>query len=142
MTVFGGRGHSFRFLFAAAALAALAVAGCGKGKGTVSGEVRYKGVPLASGQVTLFCQGADKAVFHGDVTDGKYSFGNVPAGPVVFTVATLPPTRPGRMPAGEAVPVLPRGKYVPLPRKYGSPSQSGLSYDVTSGSQAHDLDLR
>lgn len=125
------------------ALTVLVVAGCGCGgrKGEVSGTVSYRGQPLPVGTVTFF--GKDNQnVGSSAISEGKYKVSQVPPGSVKITVATPPP--PGRT-AGNAPPP-PKDMPAPIasiaiPPKYSSPDQSGLTYEVKSGSQAHPIDL-
>jgi hypothetical protein len=136
-------------LFLTAALATLVLAGCG-GKGTVSGQVRYNGQPLPSGDVAFLSEAGDKPVLHAMIQDGQYSVSGLPAGPAQITVTTTAPAAPVKLPpgvkqvepAGGAPAETPApGKYVHIPPRYGRPDQSGLSYPVKRGSQTYDIDL-
>jgi len=126
------------------------VAGCDAGRGNVSGEVKYNGQPLPSGQITFLSQAGDKKVVTAQIEDGKYTVNDLPAGPAVITVRTTPPPRPAADPGGRAIKppegsqeVAPTaaGKYVPIPARYGNPDQSGLNYTVTGGNQTHTVEL-
>jgi len=133
-----------RFPLAAAALAALAVTGCG-GAGSVSGQVKYDGKPLPAGKISFLSQAGEKPVRMVDITDGKYTVTNLPAGPAQITVQTIPPPTVGGGPQGPNI-IPPSGgtppdKYVQIPAKYANAEQSGLTYEVKGGSQTHDIDL-
>jgi hypothetical protein len=121
--------------------AALALTGCMGGKGNVTGEVKYNGTPLPSGQITFIGQSGEKVVVPGEIKDGKYSLANVPAGPVAITVHTVPPTRPGRRPDGTTPPAAPAGAFVKIPSKYAKPSTSGLTFEVKRGENTKNIDL-
>jgi len=125
----------------------LSVAGCGPGEGDVTGTVTYKGKKLGSGSV----------VFHGpNVTkttsisaDGTYTLKKVPAGSYKITVETFAADAPGKGgKTGErstmiidGAPAPEPGEYVPIPPKFKTPDSSGLTYEVTKGSQQKDIPL-
>ena len=58
---------------------ALAGTGCHGETATVEGTVTYRGEPLKSGSVILYC--ADKQLVRRTIVDGRYSIPNVPRGP-------------------------------------------------------------
>jgi hypothetical protein len=126
------------------AIATFASMGCGGGKGNVSGEVKYKGQPLAAGTITFLFQDGEKQVMHADITDGKYTLPPTQTGLAKVTITATPPnTSHGALPSGApaaAASVSP-DKYVPIPATYGSADQSGLTYDVKSGTQTKDFPL-
>jgi hypothetical protein len=125
----------------ALALCALIVAGCGKRVAQVSGTVKYQGKELPSGNVTFF-DDKNQVLGSSSITDGKYKIPQVPPGPVKITVTTTPPVNQ----MANRAPAAPKDMPPPLasiaiPPKYGNPEQSGLTYDVKSGSQEHPIDL-
>jgi hypothetical protein len=134
----------------AAALAlALLAAGCGPSAGTISGKVTYNGETLGSGTVQF--NGPNATAMSGIAADGTYTIPKMPVGTVQIAVETTPPPpgtpqdaggkiTGGSMSVQGAPP--PPGKYVPIPDKYKDPRTSGLSYEVKSGKQQHDLALQ
>ncbi len=128
----------------------LAAAGCGPAKAKISGVVKYNGEPLPSGTITFLSDAGNKQVKGADIVDGKYTIPDFYAGPAKVTVTTQkPPGRGGTPPPGVAVieppagspAPAPPGKYVPIPRKYANPENSGLTYDIKAGEQTKDFDL-
>lgn len=130
------------------------LAGCGGSKGTVSGKVSYKGQPLKGGNVSIVSK-AGGALNSTIGEDGTYKISQVPLGPATITVETrsLRPVSQKSMPGPYAKApkdALPPGldssgdakHYVPIPEQYADPEKSGLSLDVKSGSQPHDIDLK
>jgi hypothetical protein len=89
-----------------------------------------------------------KEVRFGDIKDGAYSVTGVPIGPVQVKVETFKPIDPDKMPKdtpkpkGSPEPRGGGGKYVEIPRRYGDFKQSGLTYEVTGGSQTKDFNLK
>jgi len=86
--------------------------------------------------------------------NGTYSIKNVLAGPVTIIVETKtakPATPPPQAKMKDVPPDAQKGmykaqgssgKYVKIPDKYGDTKESGLTYQVTSGSQTHDIELK
>jgi hypothetical protein len=118
----------------------------------VSGQVTYRQQPLPRGSVTLFCQNGE--IVSGLIMPGGlYTIPNVPCGPARISVQTYPPMPPGfqlpqHLPPSPDAPHLASvpsaagsGTYLPIPDKYGSPEQSGLSLTVTGNQREHNIDL-
>jgi hypothetical protein len=112
----------------------------------VTGKVLYKGKPLPGGMVTFVT--ADGFASKGIIDeDGSYTIKTL-VGDVKICVDNTMLARKGPAPkkgAGkskEPAPEQPKGKYVPLPRKYSNPDTSGLSWTVKKGKQTHDIELK
>lgn len=134
--------HSVRSCghFAALVLAAgsFLVAGCGS-TGSVSGRVTNKGKSLPSGTVTLLT--SENKIFTSQIaSDGTYAVRQLPVGPVKIAVQTPPHiiVNDPQMPSQPDVPAPPP---VPIPPKYRDPNASGLTLNVTGGSQTHDIEV-
>ncbi len=129
------------------ALGALAPMGCGAKKATVKGTISYKGEKLGNGSVMFF--GADNKGASSPINaDGTYRIDNAPIGSVKITVETAP------IPEQESTPMMKGvdmpdmkgksmkvGPYVKIPARYKDVAQSGLTYQVKSGVQTHDIKL-
>ena len=119
-----------------AALCAFVLAGCGGGPsiGDVSGEVKFAGKPLAGASVIFFYSN-NKAITSEIADDGKYNLKGVATGPAkiaIFTPLAI------EFPGGLGGPQ----KTVPtIPAKYHDREQSGLTLNVKSGSQIHNIPL-
>jgi hypothetical protein len=115
----------------------LMLAGCGgRSQGTVSGKVSYKTIQ----------------------EDGSYTVPKVPTSPATITVETksIRPIPKSALPGPYAkMPkdLAPEGynppgsagdakRYVPIPDQYADHERSGLSLDVTSDPQTHNIDLK
>jgi hypothetical protein len=143
----------------------LVAAGCSR-TGTVSGKVTYKGQPLTAGIVQFFPEGKGGDYSSPIKEDGSYSISKLPPGPAKIAVvsnttnpAANMPMMGGRGPAEkgmkEAAEMMKKSKGddaagaspfevkqgVAIPPKYNSPEESGLSLNVTGGSQPHDIKL-
>jgi hypothetical protein len=141
---FQARRRNDRFLaFFLMVIVASSITGCA-GKGDISGEVKFKGELLPFGRITFVSEGASKQVVTGVIKDGAYSVAGVPAGPAKVKIETFKPLPADKTPKESD---LPKGlsasppKHVEIPSKYADPAKSGLTYDVTSGSQTKDFDL-
>jgi hypothetical protein len=114
-------------------LSSLAVAGCGERTGTVTGKVTYNGAILKGGQVTFVSQ------------EKKPETDSVKPPPGGIPKYAPPPgmTPPGGYnPGGGVDPKEMARRYVPIPKKYADPAQSGQTMSVTGGSQTHDIVLK
>lgn len=141
----------------------LMTAGCGGGKGEVSGKVSYKGKPVLGGTVSFAPEKG--GVMRSPIEeDGSFKISNIPPGKTKIMVETesfrpLSANVGGRRGGGSGVSadfmkqniekMNPQGadpsrakRYVPIPKDYGDPSKSTLTYDVKSGKQTHDIDLK
>src|SRR4051812_35525324 len=70
-------------------LLALLATGCGSGKGTVTGEVTYKGKPIAWGRITFVCQEGKQDTLSAHIIKGQYKIENCPTGPVKISVESF-----------------------------------------------------
>jgi len=107
-------------------------AGCGRRHGDVNGSVAVDGRPLDYGIVNFVgTAGAASA----PVLDGRFEAGGVPLGTVRIAVRALPRPVVADPAAGATRP------FAPLPDRYLSPHDSGLTLEVRPGAQRHDLVL-
>lgn len=111
---------------------ALAAPGCGRQRGDVSGRIMVDGVPLDCGIVNFVAPGAAASAA---VLDGAYEAGGVPLGAVRIAVRALPRPVVAPPPQGASRP------YAPLPARYASPEESGLTLEVRPGRQQRDITL-
>ena len=110
-------------------LAAILV-GCGPRHGTVSGMVTVDGRPLDYGMVDFTALGG---VASAPVVDGRFTVERVPVGHATVTVRSVPrPVVAERSTTANTF----QG---PIPDRYMMPEQSGLSLEVSAGSQRHDV---
>jgi hypothetical protein len=128
-------GMSFLVLF---------VLGC-SGLGDVSGTVTYQNKPVLFGTVLIEC--ADGSIRQGNIEkDGSYTVRGVAAGDVKVAVNSPNPKGvtilPSKIPERkqEPYPVVPG--WFPIPRKYDSPSTSGLTYQVRGGANTINIELK
>lgn len=147
----------------AAALLLLFAAACGGGTSTITGTVTYNGEPLTAGYVAFYDTNGQTASGRIDAA-GHYTVYKAPVGDLKAAVFTVDPT--AKPPVGftkkkqsggvyeEAMAKSKRGsengmtepaqagKFVAIPPRYKDPEQSGLTFNVKSGSQTIDLDLK
>jgi hypothetical protein len=129
-----------RTLLVLAALVAFVASGCGRGTGSITGEVKYNGQLLPIGDIAFLSQEGDQQVRHADIIDGKYSIPSIEVGQAQVVVTTWQPT-PRKARPGGAAPPPPVPKAILIPKRYGIPDESGLTYEVKRGSQTKDFDL-
>ncbi|MBX9679653.1 MAG: hypothetical protein K2X38_12895 [Gemmataceae bacterium] len=118
--------------------------GCGDdaGTGSVSGTITLDGSPLTAGIVTFHSSGKSQpAVASTGIAGGQYAIPKIASGSAKISVQSLKPSQPGANPDG-TVPPAPKGPYMPIPEKYKNPEQSGLMFDVKTGPQKHDFDVK
>ena len=129
----------------------LGLVGCGgtPQSGTISGTVTFQGTPITMGSVTFLCEKATPKVHNSSIELGKYSFKNVPLGPVKVIIQSSPPpdAAPKVLPPKGAESTMPKevpiikGPYVKIPAKYTREETSGLTYTVIGGDQKKDFEL-
>jgi hypothetical protein len=137
------------------------IVGCGTGN--MSGVVKYKGQPVVTGTVTVV--GRDKFPRQGVIgEDGSYKVTGIPAGPVQISVnspdpnektatpplTTLPPgskdklgggkPQGGEPPSGSKPGAVKNWK--PIPGKFADFEKSGLTFDVVTGENPYDIELK
>ena len=142
-------------------------AGCGR-EGTVSGKIYYKGEPVTGGTVHFHPQGKTGNFASVIGTDGSYSIAKLPPGTTKITVMAATKGVPpgigvrggGPMAAGRAAKGMeamgkigksassgaetkaePAKENVSIPQKYMDPETTDLTFNVTGGSQKHDIKI-
>src|SRR5262245_18393694 len=120
----------------------LLAAGCGRGTGNVSGTVKFNGRPLTAGTISFF--DPDNRVSSSPIKpDGTYTVTGVRTGRAKIAVA-VPLSisfAPSDVPGAKAM-TVPQSKAPPIPPRYLDPEQSGLTCDVHTGDQTHEVDLK
>lgn len=104
--------------------------GCGQRHGQVSGTVSVDGALLDYGIINFVA--ADGAA-SAPILDGSFEAGGVPLGSVRIAVRALP------RPIVSAPSAAGTRPFAPLPERYLSPSDSGLSLEVRPGHQRHAI---
>jgi hypothetical protein len=129
--------------------------------GEVSGTVTYKGEPISQGKITFISTGGAGDSATGNITDGKYSVPNAPAGNCQIeihmqTTENLYAMSPQqeKMMKAQMAKMKAQGMQVPddvkrakkntfdLPAKYKTAKSSGLQFEVQTGKQTKDWDLQ
>ncbi len=117
-------------------------------KNTTSGSLSY-----GTNQQALPLEWHGYSKYPASFQDGTYKISKVPVGPAKITVDTssLRPVPQKSLPGPyanapkEALPKDLQGDpehYVPIPDHYADPDKSGLTLDVKSGKNNHDIDLK
>ncbi|HZT79431.1 MAG TPA: hypothetical protein VFA26_04395 [Gemmataceae bacterium] len=147
-------GKPVRLLGLVALAALVGVAGCARPTGTVSGKVYYKDKPLKGGNVTLV-SATGQTFTEAIQEDGSYTVSKVPTGQAKVAVETeslkavqfggggnypLPDEDPKSYKPPDPKEMARR--YVQIPEKYADPNNSGLTVNVSSGPQSHDIKLQ
>lgn len=81
-------------ILSALSLIALVALGCGGGGSAVSGEVTFNGKPIEKGYVTFTPVDGKGTPVGAEITNGKYSAKNVPAGKNKVSVTSTTATGP------------------------------------------------
>jgi hypothetical protein len=121
----------------------IAALGCGRPTGSITGEVKYKGQLLPIGDIAFLSQEGEQQVRHADIIDGKYSIPRIEAGraKVVVTTWQPQPRKKSGFDGEDSAPPPPVPKAILIPKRYGDPDKSGLTYDIKPGAQTKDFDL-
>ena len=126
--------------------------GCGS-SASVSGKVSYKGQTVKGGTVSFI--GPDNWTGMSQIAeDGSYTISKAPHGQVKIIVETKtakPNAMMSRMPKPPKDAPVPKGsmydtqgqadRYVAIPDRYADKDKSGLTYEVKSGKQEHNISL-
>jgi len=131
-------------------LTSLLAAGCGGGSKTasVSGQVTFKGKPLAKANVSFTpVEGTGLAASGLTDSNGHYTLGTRSASdgaaPGKYRVAVIArgPERPAKPGEGSGMPdeKVPGDPVIPV--KYFAPDSSGLTFEVKGGSNRFDIKL-
>jgi hypothetical protein len=143
----GGRPPYFNTLSAAGILLGVSLAlGCSgpKETGEISGKVTYRGEKLSGGTVGFIADDGREIKTAQITAEGAYKIAKVPVGQAAITVVTPPPDfeeQLGKDKSSLKPTAKPDAPVVSIPKKYSKPSSSGLTYQVKSGSQTHDINL-
>jgi hypothetical protein len=149
--------YRYLVLFSCLAAAAL-LAGCGKGRpatAAVSGTVTIRGRPVTAGTVLFVAADGTQSASAELSPEGTYTMPAAPVGPVRVAVQTAtfryrrvvpaglkpPPGVNASSPQYRPVDRRAGTVYVPIPARYESPDQSGLSLTVERGQQTLDIAL-
>ena len=152
LSLFSRSRSSHRTLtLAVTALSIAMLTGCGSGgkdaKNQVTGKVTLDGKAVSG---TVYFQFPDNKELTSPIssTDGTYQIIDAPIGQAKVSIrgglggASAPTSKP---PAMKGAPEMPEmsggGGGVPPPTKYGSPTTSGLTFEVKGGKQTYDIPL-
>lgn len=138
-----------RVLFLFVSASTLLFYGCGDSGGpkvgTMVGKISYKGVPLTSGIVQVY--GSDGRGGSGPIAaDGTYIVADAPLGDIAIAVKVLSSSMPGMRKAQRppGTPAMPgeSDTSVSIPSIYGDKLKSGLKFNIKSGSQTNNIELK
>jgi hypothetical protein len=119
-------------------------AGCSR-RAQITGTVKLEGKLLTGGTVSFVFP--DKTMRSGGIgPDGAYRVEDVPLGTAKVTVRTHARVPPGlSAPANLQIPNPPGAKEQPpmvaIPKRYGDPDRSKLTFDVRAGEQTYEIKL-
>jgi len=115
--------------------------GCQK-SGSVVGTVTYKDKPLVLG--TVLFEGSDGTVRQGNIKDdGSFSVSGLAIGNARVAVNSSDPKKVRINPRGkERAPSPDAPGWFPIPKQYGAPSTSGLTYPIEGGQNKIDITLK
>jgi len=108
----------------------LLATGCSSPTGTVTGKLTYRNKTVVLGTVSLHCEKNNKQFSAELDPDGRFTFENVPVGPVTVCVVSLNPSQPK---SGKGHTIKPTGdpaKWFKVPAKYMVPQDSDLKIEV------------
>jgi hypothetical protein len=108
---------------------------------SVSGKVTLNGEPVA-GNVAFVGADNKESPPSPIKPDGTYTIPNPPTGQVKILVKGMGGTAPVTTPPKEAGGNMPKIGGVAPPTKYGAVATTDLKFEVTSGKQKHDIELK
>jgi hypothetical protein len=131
------------FLLPTVAVMMLSVLGCGS-SGTATGKVTYQGKAVVFGTVQFESGGVLK---QGNITkEGTYTIAGLPVGPAKAAVNSPDPSgttrkRPEKVGQAPAAPAESAGWFA-IPDDYQDISQPKLNFEIKSGRNTIDIDLK
>jgi len=128
--------------FFAVALFLAAGTGCGTKFAKVSGDVKFKGMPLFKGAIAFIPTERGKQGPVGVIENGKYSLTDVPVGDVLVTVVPIEkpepppdPKKPVKKKKGK------KEKEEKVATKYRDPQRTDLKLTVMPGENTFNIEL-
>ena len=124
-------------------LLAAFLAGCDSGPptGDVSGTTSFEGVPIEEGSIAFFPADGKGPTAGGTIVDGKYSVKKVPAGIAKVQITSSKEVGKKKMYNTPNSPEMPV-KIDPLPDKYKDPLLTELRFDVQTGQNEKNWNLK
>jgi len=121
----------------------IALAGCGGGPptGDVGGTASFEGVPIADGSITFHPLDGKGPTTGDKIVDGKYSAKKVPVGASRVQITSSKEVGKKKVYNTPNSPEMPVMKD-PLPEKYNDPLKSELRFEVQSGPNEKNWDLK
>lgn len=138
-----------RFFFCAAYALGLAfvLSGCGPGRGDVGGKITHENKALAVGSIVI--EGGDGMAKSAMINpDGTYLVKDVGAGAVKAVVSSPDPAdkKIAVRKRGTELPPEKKGKtdpnWFPIPDEYADFNKSGLTFQLKSGANTWNIDLK
>ena len=128
--------------FFAVALFLAAGTGCGTKFAKVSGDVKFKGMPLFKGAIAFIPTERGKQGPVGVIENGKYSMTDVPVGDVLITVVAIPKPEPEPTKGKPKKKKDKKEKEEKVATKYGDPKRTDLKFLVMPGDNTFNIDLQ
>jgi len=127
------------------------LAGCGPSYNKVNGTVSYKGKNLTMGTITFYSGDGKTKSFTTIGSNGFYELIDPPLGKVRVGIAVKPPPSVKLIPGKDKEGIKPKAiigdtpstpvEPVLIPVEYADPGKSGLTAELSSGSNTHNIDL-
>jgi hypothetical protein len=117
--------------------------GCGAARGDLAGKVTYKGKALRFGSVSVV--GGDGIPITDSIReDGTYLVRDIPVGAIKIAVTSRDPavSQPKARKKGEVLPKGDRTGWFAIPEKYGDFEKSALTFTLSRGANARDIELK
>ena len=119
----------------------LTMIGCGPSQGDLGGTVSYKGKSVVRGSVLVV--GTDRVPKQGPINpDGTYLVKDITAGAVKIAVISPQPTAKVARKKDEAPEKADTTGWFRLPENYSDPEKSSHSFQLKSGSNSHNIELK
>ena len=133
--------NPFQLLNASFGFVLLALVGCGPSRGDLSGTVTYKGKSIVMGSVLVV--GGDGVPKQGGINpDGTYAVKEIVVGSVKIAVSSPEPQTMVRKKEGAAPDKVDRAGWIQIPDQYSDPQKSNLTFELKSGPNSHNIELK
>jgi len=133
--------HKRHILFLAFVFCVVNLVGCGPSRGDLKGKVTYNGQVVKSGSVLV--TGGNGEPKQGAIDrEGNYSVDGIVIGQIKIGVSSPEPKGSAMRKKGDEAVKVDKTGWFSIPDKFADPQKSGLAFEIKSGPNTKDIDIK